>query len=120
MEITNTINKQQAANVPTSQGASVDAPKQEVKTQVERVNDVQAQKPLQEPEVRDLIDTLNKSLNPFNTSIKFGFDNSSDVFFVSVIDSNTNDTIRRFPAEHAATLVGKMNEIVGIIFDEKG
>ena len=98
------------------------APVQEVKTQVEvaqeKSND---NKPLtQEKDVQDLVDTLNKSLSPFNTSIRFGFDSSNDVFFVSVIDSSTNDLIRRFPAEQAESLVGKMNEIVGIIFDEKG
>jgi uncharacterized FlaG/YvyC family protein len=28
--------------------------------------------------------------------------------------------IRRFPLEQASTLTAKMNEVTGIIFDEKG
>ena len=98
------------------------APIQEVKTQVENTQEKsnQGQPLTKESEVQNLVDTLNESLNPFNTSIRFGFDNQDSVFFVSVIDSNTNDVIRRFPAEQAQSLVAKMNEIVGIIFDEKG
>jgi len=117
----NTINKQQSTQVPkTDQSISQtrQTPKAEVKTQAEKINEAPVQK--NEVELRDLIDSLNRALDPFNTSIRFGFDNSNEVFFVSVIDSQTNDTIRRFPAEKAESLVGKMHEIVGIIFDEKG
>ncbi len=98
------------------------APIQEVKTQVQTAQEKSNHdKPLiSESDVQDLVDTLNKSLSPFNTSIRFGFDNNSDVFYVSVIDTSTQDLIRRFPAEQAQSLAGKMNEIVGIIFDEKG
>ncbi len=97
-------------------------PEQEVKTQVQAAQEKSNHdKPLiSESDIQDLVDTLNKSLSPFNTSIRFGFDNSSEVFYVSVIDTSTQDLIRRFPAEQAQSLAGKMNEIVGIIFDEKG
>ena len=130
MELFNNIAKQQNTQTHTEQRTAdvKTAPKQEVKAQVETRNDLQkvqgtqdVQKPAKsEVELRDLIDTLNRALDPFNTSIRFGFDNSNDVFFVSVIDTHTNDTIRRFPVEQAESLVTKMNEIVGIIFDEKG
>ncbi|HIC43310.1 MAG TPA: flagellar protein FlaG [Sulfurimonas sp.] len=73
-----------------------------------------------EPEIRNLIDSLNKALDPFNTSIRFGFDNSTEVFFVSVIDSYTKDIIRRFPVAEAETLAAKINDVVGLIFDEEG
>jgi len=97
-------------------------PVQEVKAQVQVAQEKSNHdQPLtDESDVQGLVDTLNKSLSPFNTSIRFGFDNNNEVFYVSVIDTNTQDLIRRFPAEQAESLVGKMNEIVGIIFDEKG
>jgi len=124
MELFNNIAKQQSTQVQTEQKAvqTRSVPVEEVKTQVETAQEKSNNnRPLtSEVEARDLIDTLNKALDPFNTSIRFGFDNSSDVFFVSVIDTHTNDTIRRFPVEQAQSLVGKMNEITGIIFDEKG
>jgi len=123
MELFNNIAKQQSTQntqVHTEQRVAEvkPVPKVEIKAPIEKANDQPVAK--NEVEVRDLVDSLNKALNPFNTSIRFGFDNSNEVFFVSVIDSQTNDTIRRFPAEKAESLMTKMHEIVGIIFDEKG
>jgi len=120
MELFDNIAKQQSTQVHTEQRAAEvkSAPKVEVKSQAEKISEQPVVR--NEVDLRDMVDSLNKALDPFNTSIKFGFDNSNEVFFVSVIDSNTNDTIRRFPAEKAESLVSKMHEIVGIIFDEKG
>ena len=123
MEIFNTVAKQQSTQVASEHKAPVaQKTTQEVKPQVDVVeqknNDT---KPItSEVEARELIDSLNKALNPFNTSLRFGFDNSSEVFYVSVIDTSTSDMIRRFPVEQASTLTAKMNELTGMIFDEKG
>jgi len=72
-----------------------------------------------EDQVKDLVSNLNKALEPMNTSLKFGVD-SQDVFYVSVIDTTTNKTIRRFPAEQAQDFLPKMQEVTGILFDYKG
>jgi len=123
MEIFNNVAKQQNSQMQTEhKSAPTQNPVQEVKAQVDvtkqKAEDV---KPVRsEVEARELVDSLNKALNPFSTSLRFGFDNSSEVFYVSVIDTSTSDMIRRFPLEQAATLTAKMNEVTGIIFDEKG
>ena len=70
-------------------------------------------------QVADLVKELNDALAPMNTNIKFGVD-SQDVFFVSVIESETSKMLRRFPAEQAADFLPKMQEVTGILFDTKG
>ncbi|WP_297439570.1 flagellar protein FlaG [Sulfurimonas sp.] len=69
--------------------------------------------------VEDLVKQLNDALAPMSTNIKFGVD-SQDVFYVSVIESDTNKMIRRFPAEQAHDFLPKMQEVSGILFDSKG
>ncbi len=69
---------------------------------------------------QDLVDQLNKALSPISTSIKFGFDNEDEVFFVSVIESESNRIIRRFPAEQGMDFLPKMQEVTGVLFDSKG
>ena len=64
-----------------------------------------------------LIDKLNKSLDPFSTSLRFGYDDS---FYVSVIDTQRNAVLRRFPLEQAEQLLPKMQEVTGMLFDIKG
>lgn len=67
-----------------------------------------------------LIEKLNRSLDPFNTSLRFGFDDRSEDFYVSVIDTKTNQMLRRFPVEQAEQLLPKMQEVNGLLFDQKG
>jgi flagellar protein FlaG len=70
-------------------------------------------------QVEDLVKDLNKALEPMNTNLKFGVD-TQDIFYVSVIESETNKMIRRFPAEQAQDFLPKMQEVSGILFDSRG
>jgi flagellar protein FlaG len=75
------------------------------------------QKPGTQEDMEKLVEQLNKSLDPFSTSLRFGYD---DTFFVSVIDTQRNQVLRRFPLEQAEQLLPKMQEVTGILFDHKG
>jgi len=104
-----------AAQVQQTQAQSTT----EVAKQMAQSAENQGTKINSEEQVRDLVDQLNKALSPLNTNIKFGVD-SQDVFYVSVIDMNTSEMIRRFPAETASSFLPKMQEVTGILFDTKG
>lgn len=67
-----------------------------------------------------LIEQLNRSLDPFNTSLRFGFDNSSEDFYVSVVETKSNRMLRRFPLEEAEQILPKIQEVHGLLFDQKG
>jgi len=67
-----------------------------------------------------LVEQLNRSLDPFNTALRFGFDNSSNDFYVSVIETQSNRILRRFPEEEAQMLLPKMQEVTGLLFDHIG
>ena len=70
-------------------------------------------------QVQDLVNQLNKAMQPMNTNLKFGVD-SQDIFYVSVIESETSKMIRRFPAEQAQDFLPKMQEVTGMLFDSRG
>lgn len=70
-------------------------------------------------QLQELVEELNRALSPMSTNLKFGVD-LQDVFYVSVIDTETNRMIRRFPEEEASKLLTKMQEVSGILFDSKG
>ena len=81
---------------------------------------VHVEKKINSPkDVENLVQELNDALAPMNTNLKFGVD-AHDVFFVSVIEEQTNKMIRRFPAEQAQDFLPKMQEVTGILFDSKG
>ena len=70
-------------------------------------------------QVEELVSQLNQAMSPMNTNLKFGVD-PDDIFYVSVVESETSKMIRRFPVEKAATFLPKMQEVSGMLFDSKG
>jgi flagellar protein FlaG len=98
----------------------VQQPKQvDVVKQMQKESSSTSEKINSKEQVQDLVEQLNKALAPMNTNIKFGVD-MQDIFYVSVIESETSKMIRRFPAEQAADFLPKMREVTGILFDSKG
>ena len=120
------VAKQQQSQVSNSeaQGRAAQQVQQQVKQpdvvkEIQKESSATTQKINSKEQVKDLVDQLNKALSPMNTNLKFGVD-SQDVFYVSVIESETSKMIRRFPAEQAADFLPKMQEVTGILFDTKG
>ena len=123
--IANVAQQQQQTQASTGQTQGRATQTQQVQQQVEQVKKEEASNTEVRPkinskeQVKELVDQLNKSLAPMNTNIKFGVD-SQDVFFVSVIESESSKLLRRFPAEQAADFLPKMQEVTGLLFDTKG
>ena len=125
------------ANVARQQQSQVSSPEaqgraaQQVQQQVQQPQKVDVVKQMQDAssatttkinskeQVEELVSQLNDAMAPMNTNLKFGVDRD-DIFYVSVIESETSKMIRRFPAEKAADFLPKMQEVSGMLFDTKG
>lgn len=70
-------------------------------------------------ELMQLTEDLNKEMNPLNINVKFGFDDKIDELAVSVYEKDSNKLLRKIPSDEAVSLMAKMREIIGIIFDKK-
>ena len=114
------VSNQQSQGRVSQQAQQQQAQKVDVVKQMQQESSEKPQKISSKEEVQDIVNQLNDALAPMNTSLKFGFDNSSDVFYVSVLESETSKLIRRFPAEQAAEFLPKMQEVTGMLFDLKG
>jgi flagellar protein FlaG len=71
-------------------------------------------------ELKDVVQKLNEEMQSLRTSIRFGFDDKVEELYVSVIDTKTNEEIRKIPSEEALKLAAKMRELIGMLFDKKG
>jgi len=125
--IANVARQQQSqVSSPDTQGRAAAQVQQQIQQPQQQENvvkqlqeEVSSTKINTEKDVKSLVDQLNKAMAPMNTNLKFGVD-SEDVFFVSVIESETSKLIRRFPAEQAADFLPKMQEVSGMLFDSRG
>ncbi|MBT5934436.1 flagellar protein FlaG [Sulfurimonas sp.] len=125
------VAKQQQSQVSSSESQGRAAqqiqqviPKLETVKQEDIVKDIQDASKVNtkinsKEQVRNLVDDLNKAMAPMNTNLRFGVD-TQDIFYVSVIESETSKMIRRFPAEEAQGFLPKMQELTGMLFDLKG
>lgn len=114
------VRSQESEAKATVAQQQVQQPKQvDIVKEMQKESSSSSQKINSKEQVQDLIEQLNRALAPMSTNIKFGVD-SQDIFFVSVIESETSKMIRRFPAEQAADFLPKMREVTGILFDSKG
>lgn len=127
MEIFQTTAKmQQSQTIAPKQNVDVQSIQQMQKAQINQdkiahsESEQKTSKVQSQEQMDKLIEQLNQSLNPFNTTLRFGFDNQSDDFYVSVIDTKSNRMLRRFPIEQAEQLLPKMQEVNGLLFDQKG
>ena len=103
--------QQQAQQVQQSKPVNLVKEVQDASKQSEKINS--------KAQVENLVAELNKAMAPMNTNIRFGVD-SDDIFYVSVVETETSKMIRRFPAEQAADFLPKMQEVTGMLFDAKG
>jgi flagellar protein FlaG len=126
MELMQNVAKMQssqiAKSVETAEVAKVSVQPTQLQQAAEQVQEARneearTQKIESTSDMEKLVEKLNQALDPFHTSLRFGFD---DTFYVSVIETETNKMIRRFPAEHAVNILPKIEDLNGFLFDEKG
>ncbi len=95
------------------------APKVDIVKEIQEASTSTSTKINSKEQVESLVADLNRAMAPMNTNLRFGVDRD-DIFFVSVVESETSRMIRRFPAEKAESFLGKMQEVTGMLFDSKG
>ncbi|MDP2077236.1 MAG: flagellar protein FlaG [Sulfuricurvum sp.] len=128
MEVLQSTAKLQQAQMGTAKAAATEVPAAQSVQQLQKAQinqdkvaeantDAKTTKVSSKESMDALIEKLNKSLDPFSTSLRFGYDDS---FYVSVIDTQRNAVLRRFPLEQAEQLLPKMQEVTGMLFDIKG
>ena len=77
------------------------------------------QKKLSNKQVHDVVDGLNKILQPTNTSIQFKYHEKLHEYYVQVVDSETDKTIKEIPPKKLLDVYASMLEYVGLLVDKK-
>ncbi|MFD0617380.1 flagellar protein FlaG [Paenibacillus sp. GCM10027629] len=65
------------------------------------------------------LEKVNKALNGVATRLEFNVHKSTGDVMVKVINAETNEVVREVPPEKIVDLVAKLEELSGLIIDEK-
>ncbi len=69
--------------------------------------------------VEDMVDEVNKVLHYINERLQFSVHETTKRIMVKVVDRETDEVLREIPPEKLLDLVGKLQEIVGLLVDQK-
>lgn len=78
----------------------------------DRAPDVSAQK------LEQAVEQLNKTMMTYNTELRFQLHTESNEMQVSVINSQTEEVIRKIPPDKILNIVAHFKEILGVLVDE--
>ena len=65
------------------------------------------------------VEELNQNINMFNSKISFSVDDDTGKTVIKISEKDTNKVIREIPPEALLRLASKLNEIIGMLFDQK-
>lgn len=69
--------------------------------------------------VVEAVDKMNSFLEPTRRNLKFELHEKLDKYYVSVIDSSTNEVIKEIPPKKMLDMYAEMAEFMGILVDRK-
>lgn len=75
-------------------------------------------KELTKEDIEKVAEFLNSSTDVFDLSIRFQVAEKSDRIIISVFDKETDELIRQIPPQEILDLTERLNEMVGVLFNE--
>ena len=67
----------------------------------------------------DVAERLNERMHEMKRSLRFSVDDASGRIVVKVVDKNTDEVIRQIPSDEMLAMMKHINDIDGLIFDDR-
>lgn len=94
--------------------------KQNFQEKVKNINNVDSEQKgnITEEQLKQAVDQLNSSMRNYNTELRFKMDQESREMQVSVINSETDEVLRKIPPDQILNIVAHVKEMLGLIVNE--
>ena len=68
---------------------------------------------------KKMTDSMNKFLESTNTELRFKYHDELETYYVTLINSQTDEVVREIPSKKLMDMYAAMCEFVGILVDKK-
>ncbi len=94
---------------------------QENKTDTKKQRDDQTQREqkFHKEDIKKAVEGMNKFLEPVKTSIRFQYHEKLEEYYVTIVDSQTDQVVKEIPPKKMLDFYAAMEESLGIIVDHK-
>ncbi|WP_099354880.1 flagellar protein FlaG [Fredinandcohnia onubensis] len=69
--------------------------------------------------VQQCIDSLNRFLEPNNTSLKFELHEELNEYYVTIVNNETHEVVREIPSKKILDIYAAMTDFLGFVVDKK-
>lgn len=116
--VVDTVNADITTMSELKQAASSSASTKRVESQAseQKSEDTGNQVKLIRKDVEDMVEALEDFANTVQTRLNFTIDNDTEDVVVKIMDKETNEVIKQFPAEELLELREKMQDLSGLLF----
>lgn len=90
---------------------------QAIQEKVQQKADTEQQLPADK--ARQVTDSMNTFLESANTQLRFKFHDKLNEYYVTIVDSKTDEVIREIPSKKLMDIHAAMREFVGLLVDRK-
>jgi flagellar protein FlaG len=101
----------------TPDGGVAVAEVQAVSVQNEQQSGEERQLPVEK--AQQMTDSMNKFLESVNTQLRFKLHNELKEYYVTIVDSKTDEVVREIPSKKLMDIYAAMKEFVGLLIDRK-
>ncbi|MBO0588422.1 flagellar protein FlaG [Sporosarcina sp. E16_8] len=77
------------------------------------------EKQLPADKAKQVTDSMNTFLESANTQLRFKFHEKLNEYYVTIVDSTTDEVIREIPSKKLLDIHAAMREFVGLLVDRK-
>ncbi|MCM3743858.1 flagellar protein FlaG [Sporosarcina luteola] len=68
---------------------------------------------------QQMTDSMNKFLESVNTQLRFKLHDELNEYYVTIVDSRTDEVVREIPSKKLLDIHAAMKEFVGLLIDRK-
>jgi flagellar protein FlaG len=75
---------------------------------------------LKPDELRAVLESVGEAVESLNPNVQFRVDDSTGQLLTQIVDRDTGQVVRQIPTEEAVRALSRLNEFVGLLFDQAG
>lgn len=120
IESINPVRSNPVASKNHTQEKVVERPKEQLKDQTALLQEEKnEEKRITKETLEKTVEGLNKFLEPTHTSLKFQMHEKLQEYYVTIVDSETNQVIKEIPPKKLLDIHAAMLESIGLIVDHR-
>ncbi|WP_456400148.1 flagellar protein FlaG [Persephonella sp.] len=92
---------------------------QQEKDQTQNIQEQQEMKNIPQEVLKKTVDNLNKKLEMLNSQLKVETDEDTGIRVIKIVDKESKEVIRQIPPEVMLKIAKYLDEVAGLLFNEK-